>query len=196
MDKRVLRRQLRRTREELAERGVRSAAIHARLLALEAYRQAAAIHSYLSIGAEVDTHLLIDAALAAGRRVAVPVVGTDHSLQHSWIESLVTEHFVGGPLGTLLPQQIMPAAIGDWNLIIVPLLGFNRRGYRIGYGAGYYDRILASDHALAIGVAFACQELSLDFQQPHDQPLDLIVTEDELIVSSTDRRSHFTKQNI
>jgi 5-formyltetrahydrofolate cyclo-ligase len=181
MNKPDLRAQLIRTRDALTERPARSAAICERLLALPAYQAASAIHCYLSMGSEVDTLPLIGAALATGRRVAVPIIGPKRSLRHCWISSLDPEEFVAGPMGTRRPRYDDPALVGDWSLIIVPLLGFNRQGQRIGYGGGYYDRHLPTDPALAVGVAFAAQALNLDFAEPHDHPLDLIVTDEAVV---------------
>jgi 5-formyltetrahydrofolate cyclo-ligase len=71
------------------------------------------------------------------------------------------------------------------DMLFVPLAAFNRRGHRLGYGAGFYDRSLAKLRAIkpimAIGVAFEVQEL-LDLpQEPHDEPLDCVLTERSLI---------------
>lgn len=83
-----------------------------------------------------------------------------------------------GPFGAMVPVA------GDWlepSLLIVPLLAFDRRGYRLGYGGGYYDRTLqalrATGPRLAIGYAFAAQEVDEVPIDPTDQPLDMIVTD-------------------
>ncbi|NJK81752.1 MAG: 5-formyltetrahydrofolate cyclo-ligase [Chloroflexaceae bacterium] len=70
---------------------------------------------------------------------------------------------------------------GDWDLTIVPLLGFDRRGYRLGYGKGYYDRLLAVAPTPTIGLAFAMQEVEMVPTEPHDLPLTWVVTEHEVI---------------
>lgn len=191
MKKPELRTQLRRTRDTLIDRPARSAAICEQLLALPVYQAASAIHCYLSMGAEVDTQPIISAALAQGRRVAVPIVGPKRTLRHSWISSLDPVACIAGPLGTRSPQHDEPAFVGEWTLIVVPLLGFNQRGQRIGYGGGYYDRHLPTDPALAVGVAFAAQALDLDFAEPHDYPLDVIITEEQAVYPAL-----FTKKNI
>ena len=70
-------------------------------------------------------------------------------------------------------------------MLIVPLLAFDRRGYRLGYGGGFYDRTLerlrARHAVLAVGFAFAAQEVAEVPTEPTDQKLDAIVTEDGLI---------------
>jgi 5-formyltetrahydrofolate cyclo-ligase len=84
-----------------------------------------------------------------------------------------------GPFGALVPAA---GAVLVPMVLIVPLLAFDRRGFRLGYGGGYYDRTLERLRAVgpvtAIGLAFAAQEVAAVPVEPVDQPLDLIVTED------------------
>jgi 5-formyltetrahydrofolate cyclo-ligase len=88
---------------------------------------------------------------------------------------------VPGAFGTRVPEgpEIVP------QVLVVPLLAFDRRGYRLGYGGGYYDRTLAALRAagpcIAIGFAFAAQEVPEVPTGPTDERLDLIVTEAGLI---------------
>jgi 5-formyltetrahydrofolate cyclo-ligase len=180
--KRALRPALIARRGEIGEREARSAAIRERVVSLPVFQRARAIHSFISIGAEVDTHALIAAALAQGKAVAVPVVERGRRLSHSWIKDIDPADFAAGVMGTLAPRVIIPAALGDWELTIVPMLGFDREGYRIGYGMGYYDKILAAAPTISVGVAFAAQEVATLPHEAHDVPLDMIVTEDEVII--------------
>lgn len=89
------------------------------------------------------------------------------------------EALVPGPFGTSHPPDSQPGLRPD--VLIVPLAGFDRRGNRIGYGGGYYDRTLQllreTGNVTAIGLAFAVQELPDIPAGPFDQPLDLIVTD-------------------
>lgn len=89
------------------------------------------------------------------------------------------EALVPGPFGTSHPPDSQPVLRPD--VLIVPLAGFDRRGNRIGYGGGYYDRTLQllreTGHVTAIGLAFAVQELPDIPAEPFDQELDLIVTD-------------------
>jgi 5-formyltetrahydrofolate cyclo-ligase len=72
------------------------------------------------------------------------------------------------------------------DLLLVPLLGFDRRGYRVGYGGGFYDRTLQALRAVgrvrAVGLAYAGQEAEAVPTEPVDQPLDALVTEREIVV--------------
>ncbi len=89
---------------------------------------------------------------------------------------------IDGPFGTRLPAAGEPVVP---EVLIVPLVGFDRRGGRLGYGGGYYDRTLAAlrraGPVTAIGFAFAAQEDDALPLEPTDEPLDLIVTEREVI---------------
>ncbi len=175
--KQILRRELRSRRAALTERPVRSAAIMAHVAHLDAFHRTRAIHSYMPIGSEVDSRLLIRTALAEGKTVAIPIIDTNGTLRHSWITGIEPEAFKAGPFGTLIPLHERPAWPTEWQLTIVPLLAFDRAGYRLGYGKGYYDRLLATTSSYAIGVAFAIQEVPQLPRAPHDRRLDLLVTE-------------------
>ncbi len=90
---------------------------------------------------------------------------------------------IEGPHGILQPAARHPEVIPD--LIFVPLVAFDRRGHRLGYGAGYYDRTLQALETvkppLTVGIAFATQEEPELPNQAHDMRLDLVLTEREII---------------
>ena len=90
------------------------------------------------------------------------------------------EPIVPGGFGTLVPAPEQPEV--SPRILIVPLAAFDRRGYRIGYGKGYYDRALSElGPTISIGIAYAAQEIDAVPQEPHDRRLDWIVTERETI---------------
>ena len=114
---------------------------------------------------------------AHGGVVGVPVIpGEARPLVfHRWHPDA---RMVAGAFGALVPeasQEVVP------EVLIVPLLAFDRAGYRLGYGGGFYDRTLeglrARGPVTAIGFAFAAQEVDRVPTEPTDQKLDLIVTE-------------------
>ena len=88
-----------------------------------------------------------------------------------------------GPLGYQIPPEEAPEVQPD--VLLVPLLAFDRRGFRLGYGGGFYDRTLEKLRALkkvtAIGVAYAGQEIDAVPYEEFDQRLDWIMTEKETI---------------
>jgi len=184
MDKSPLRAAAMLRRDALDDRERRSAAICALVVASPSYAAARAIHCYLPMRSEVDTRPLITAALAHGKRVAVPIVVPKAvELAHAWLESLATDALTAGVFGTFNPRDLRPAVPGDWDLVIVPLLAFDRRGYRLGYGKGFYDRLLAAGAVTTIGVGFAAQEIDALPAEAHDIALDWIFTERDVIES-------------
>lgn len=179
--KRALRREAMAQRDALADREQRSATICTRLMAMDLFAAADAIHCFLPIRSEVDTRPIIAAALMAGKAVAVPVTRPIGPLEHSWITTLAPEAFEPGAFGTYGPRTVVPAQPDQWALTIVPLLLFDRGCYRLGYGKGFYDRLLALTRGPAIGLAFAAQEHPHLPRDTHDVPIDMVITEDEII---------------
>ena len=182
MDKVSLRAAALLRRDALDDRERRSATICALVLASPLYAAARAIHCYLPMRSEVDTRPLIADALSHGKRVAVPIVVRKAAeLAHAWLDSLAADALTPGVFGTFNPRDLRPAAPGDWDLVIVPLLAFDRRGHRLGYGKGFYDRLLAASAVPTIGVGFADQEVDALPAEAHDVPLNYIATEREVI---------------
>ena len=129
---------------------------------------------YMAMRTEIDP----TAAMAAHQGpVGVPVIlGAGQALRfREWSPGCA---MVAGEFGALIPAE------GVWlepEVVIVPLVGFDARGYRLGYGGGFYDRTLAGLRArhdvMAVGFAFAAQELPEVPIDQYDQRLDVIVTE-------------------
>jgi 5-formyltetrahydrofolate cyclo-ligase len=182
-DKTTIRRYYRQRRDSLTEREQHSAAICRRVVDLPVYQAARVLHSYLPMRSEVDTRPLLAHAFAQGKRVVVPVVRPGvNELSHSWLASLAAEELEPGVFGTLQPRTLAPAAPGDWDLVLLPLLAFDRRGTRLGYGGGFYDRLLEAVPVPAVGLAFAAQEAEALPREVHDLSPGWIVTEREVIV--------------
>ena len=134
------------------------------------------VAAYWPIRDELDCRPVLTQLMDSGQPVCLPVVlGDEEPLELRLWEQ-------GAPLypsgfGTLAPPDDAPRAEPD--LVIMPLLGFDRAGTRLGYGGGYYDRTLASltKTPRLIGFAFAAQELDFIPREPHDIPLDAVITE-------------------
>jgi 5-formyltetrahydrofolate cyclo-ligase len=133
---------------------------------------------YVSKPLEVNTRQLIGYLIASRGRVIVPVIEKETvSLRLSWLDnpSVLTEStfHVHEPIG-----HEIPARPDDVKAAIIPVLGFDRKGNRLGYGAGYYDRFLSGYPDIKrIGLAFACQESPVIPSEDNDIRMDLIVTE-------------------
>lgn len=170
-----------------------SQAIAARLERLAVYHSSRLPLFYVSFRSEVDTRTLIRKRLEAGRPVAVPRTDIVNRrlrpfLLRNWEADL-------GPGAYGIPEPIqgqaeaVPASAID--LVLVPGSVFDRRGGRYGYGGGYYDRFLCQDapQAYRVGLAFSFQILEEIPLAPHDQRLDLIVTEKGIIYGREERHS-------
>lgn len=136
------------------------------------------VASYHAQGSEMDPAPLAEALRAAGHVIALPVMaGRDESLIFR-IHHL-DAGVIPNPLGIGEPAPSAPLAAPD--VLLVPLLAFDRQGGRLGMGGGYYDRTIAGLRAqkriLTIGVAFSCQEVSSVPVAPHDARIDRIATE-------------------
>ncbi len=139
------------------------------------------VSAFMPVRSEVDVRPLMFALGAKGARICVPAI-----LDKTTIE--FRELVRGAPLidmgfGTVGPGP--EAAVLDPTLMLVPLAAFDGDGNRIGYGAGYYDRAIARlrDKGITprlVGLAFDCQQVEAVPFEPHDIPLDAILTESGL----------------
>jgi len=143
------------------------------------WKKAETICLYMSTPDEVDTKPLLAAALNADKTVVFPRVDKDRLVLHR-VRS-VTD-FAGGAYHILEPKrstQIADPASVD--LFIIPGIVFDWEGYRIGYGKGYYDRLLAGISVPIIGLAYAIQMVAQVPHTSYDVPMTMVVTEEEVI---------------
>lgn len=136
------------------------------------------VSAFLPIGSELDTAPIMQALWARGCRVALPCVeGKDRPLTFRLYRQ--GDMLVEEPFGTRAPAPEAEAVEPD--ILLVPMLAFDRAGYRLGYGGGFYDRTLEGlrgrRRVIAAGVAYAAQEVAAVPREATDQPLDWIVTE-------------------
>jgi 5-formyltetrahydrofolate cyclo-ligase len=158
----------------------------ANTLSLNVFRSLSyTIGCYYSVRDEVPTIGLIQALWQKGFQVTLPHVLPDLSMSfHAYHpgDQLEVAAF-------RIPQPSRESQILIPDVLIVPMLGFNRDGHRIGYGQGHYDRTLhtiqSKGSITTIGLAFSCQEVSDTFAQEYDVELDWIITESELIQRPT-----------
>jgi 5-formyltetrahydrofolate cyclo-ligase len=130
---------------------------------------------YWPFRAEFDPRPVIDWVIAAGRRVALPVV-VDKKRPLEYRAWRPGEPLVDGVWNIPVPEKrdiVTPA------VVLAPLVGFDRARYRLGYGGGYFDRTLAalSPRPFAIGIGFELQQIDTIYPQPFDVPMNVIVTE-------------------
>jgi 5-formyltetrahydrofolate cyclo-ligase len=163
------------------ERQAAAEAIAARKFPL-AMTPGSIVSGFMPLKSEINPLPLMRKLAGQGARLALPIVaGRGKSL-------IMREWNFGEPLATGvwgIREPKPEAAMVDPDILLVPLLAFDRAGYRIGYGAGYYDLTLAQLRArkavIAVGLAFAAQEVAAVPATPRDALLDLVLTEREVI---------------
>jgi 5-formyltetrahydrofolate cyclo-ligase len=140
---------------------------------------------YASKPLEVNTKVLIGHLISQGKTIIVPIIEKDtKTLRLSYLKDpdvlQVSTFHVPEPVGCELP-----ALASDIKAVIIPMLAFDRKGNRLGYGAGYYDRFLSSHpHLIRIGIAFSCQEVEEIPADATDASMDIIVTDNGIISCS------------
>ncbi|MDA0690836.1 MAG: 5-formyltetrahydrofolate cyclo-ligase [Nitrospinae bacterium] len=183
-----IRKKMIRMREKLSEETLKrySREITRKLVELEAFQSCQNILIFLSLPGEVQTEEMIERALSFGKRVYVPLVDAERKcLKISELPGLDIE-FEVKRFGVREPGSVhlniqSPAVL---DFVLVPGLAFDRKGGRIGFGAGYYDRFLkeVADRVVRVGVAFDFQILESVPQTELDVPVQKILTENETIV--------------
>jgi len=130
---------------------------------------------YWPFRGELDARPLVRELIAAGMTAALPaVVQPKTPLEfRRWAPGMALEH---GVYNIPVPKE---RDLLEPEVLIVPLVGFDAEGYRLGYGGGYYDRTIASftTKPYAIGVGFELSRLATIYPQPHDIPMNAILTE-------------------
>jgi len=163
--------------QEIAEQSYK---ICERIIQLPQFIECNTIFTYKSFGSEVDTNPLIEHAWETGKKVYVPKVKSKNKMDFYRIEK-------GQPLeksayGILEPADKSGLTLPDEKtMFIIPGLVFDKNGYRIGYGAGYYDFYLAECEVLAkVGVCFDFQLIDDVCPDEYDIPVSVIVTEKDI----------------
>jgi 5-formyltetrahydrofolate cyclo-ligase len=164
-----------------AERAAAAAAIAARPFPLD-ISAGTIVAGFMPMKSEINPLPLLQRLAAAGAALALPAVaGRGHPL-------VMRSYAIGDPLvagvwGIREPAAQAPEVLPD--ILIVPLLAFDRRGHRLGYGAGYYDMTITALRArkpvVAVGIAYAAQEVTEVPITPRDARLDLVLTERGII---------------
>jgi 5-formyltetrahydrofolate cyclo-ligase len=157
-------------------------ALASRMFPLEATRKRNVVSGFYPYQSEIDVRPLLGVLAGQGWTTSLPVVlARGKPLEfRRWLP--------GEPTTTGqwdIPRPLEEAPLVEPDVLLVPLLAFDRKGYRLGYGGGFYDRTLekfrAQRKVVAFGVAYAGQEVDAVPREPWDQPLDFIMTEKELI---------------
>ena len=175
LSKADLRKQARRTRKSQPDIGA-ALAVHADALKLSA---GTVVGAYHALPEEADPALLLKALVARGCHIAFPrIAGRGQPLEFHLVPD--GEVMQPGVMGIHQPEGHWPRMMPQ--ILLVPLLAFDARGHRLGYGGGFYDRTLAILAVRAIGIAYSGQETASLPAQAHDMALDGVLTEKGLKV--------------
>lgn len=168
--------------EELIEK---SNLVAEKLLSTNLYKDASTIMAYIDFRNEVQTEKIIKTAIADGKRIVIPIsIVETRQLLLSEIINYDTE-LESGAYGILEPKKeyIRETDPNLVDMVLIPGVAFDERGFRVGYGAGYYDRFLerVREDSSKIALAFELQMVDYAFEDSHDVPVDMIVTEDKIV---------------
>jgi len=150
---------------------------------IPAFMAASAVAVYLRCGVEAPTEDIIACCHASGQRVGVPVWMPDTDV-YTFCDLSHDERLVPGRMHIREPADKRPADSTIYDFFIVPGLIFDAQGTRIGHGKGYYDRLLANRHPRAVVAALAFDwQISSELlpHEPHDIPMDLLITPTRVI---------------
>ncbi len=188
MIKLAIRKQLLALREQLPGdiRAAYSAAISARIAKLETYRQANVVLGYMNFGAEFTSELWVKQALADGKKLALPRVNRHtNQLDLYWVDDLENQLEPGlwGIREPVVERCERLTMLNEVEFALLPGVAFGRNGARLGYGGGFYDKLLANiTHRPALVVAaFALQIVEHIPQETTDVKVEWIITEQETI---------------
>ncbi len=182
--KQELRQRLRRVRAALpaAACAARSEAICARLCELEAFARASIVIGYVALRKEADPALVLRSAQQAGKRVGLVRVEQGGALGlHGYLPGdALVDNAYGIPEPAEDAPRLEPREV---SLIVVPALAVDARGHRIGYGQGYYDRLLPRlPQAFKVAIAYDFQLLAEAPSTPGDVAVDCVVTDKRTLV--------------
>jgi 5-formyltetrahydrofolate cyclo-ligase len=171
--KRALRARLMAARAAMsaADRAEAAAAVVPRVLDLPEVAAARVVAAYAGVGTELPTGPLLDALVARGVTVLLPVLLPDSSLAWGTYDGVL----VAGPFGLLEPAS-RTASLAGADVVIVPGVAYDPSGRRLGRGGGSYDRALAGVTVPAVGIALDGEIVDEVPVDAHDRPVDVVVT--------------------
>lgn len=174
---REMRRSMSPEKKKLLDRKIKN-----KLLNLWAVREAESVLCYVSTEIEVDTREFINALLKTGKRVAVPKCeGEKSNMNFYYINSL--SELSSGSFGVDEPDSVKENAVNttENTVCIVPAFMFDKNGYRLGYGKGYYDRYLSHYNGTAIGICYDENLKDELFHGKYDRHVDMVITDKNIL---------------
>jgi len=164
------------------ERKLKSSFVCKRILEMEKFRQSEYLLVYNAIGSEVQMDSLIKESITMNKKVYYPKANSeDRSMEFYRVDDF--RDFETGPYGIWEPRANEATRFfGKSGFVIVPGVGFDANRYRLGYGAGYYDRYLERfPQLIKVMAAFDCQQVKDTFPMDTDIKMDYVMTETKLL---------------
>jgi len=190
MEKKEVREKVLACRQKMDDESRRqgSRMIHKKLLGLHPYLKAQVIMTYVSFGGEVDTKELIPCFFRDDKKVCVPDWKRSASEMLAVRIRSMNDLLCQDASGPAMPSQEKCPEIfqaSQIDMILVPIVAFDDKGGRLGYGKGFYDKFLSlTDRCRAVGLAYDCQEVEEIPQDSHDVRIPTIITESKILLTS------------
>ena len=163
----------RRNRLNFQEIAKRSKSIQEFVINDNKFQSAKVVGAYFAFGSEVATELIIERAKMLDKKIALPRVEED---KITFYELSSTRSLIRGRFGIMEPPPY--GHMDEIDLLVVPGIAFDKKGNRLGYGKGFYDRLLSGKRTFSIGLAYSFQLLENLPHDRYDKRLDAIASED------------------
>jgi 5-formyltetrahydrofolate cyclo-ligase len=150
------------------------------VLTLPTWQSARTVGCYLSLPEEVPTAQIVSLGLKSGKLMAAPVI-TQLNEPMRFYQLALNQKTQAGPLGIMQPPQDQLVAAESLDLLVVPGVGFDLHGNRLGYGKGFYDQYLAAFKGITLGLAYDLQVVDELPATSRDCPLQMLVTESRVL---------------
>lgn len=176
MDKKELRKKYTKVRAEVENKDLKDKLIRKNLRELDIYKKAKSVFVFISYRSEVDTKGIIEDILADGKKLLVPLVKGSQMIA---VEVKGIDDLEPNKMGILEPKS--GEEVTDVDLTITPGLAFDKAGYRLGYGGGYYDKFFAKVDTIRMGIGYSDQFVESLVHEDYDKPLEYLLTDRGLI---------------
>ena len=176
MDKKELRKKYTKVRAEVEDKEGKDKLIRKNLRELEIYKKAKSVFVFISYRSEVETRGIIEDILADGKKLLVPLVKGSEMIA---VEVKGIDDLEPNKMGILEPKS--GKEVTDVDLTITPGLAFDKAGFRLGYGGGYYDKFFAKVDTIRMGIGYSDQYVESIVHEDYDKALEYLLTEEGLI---------------
>ena len=180
--KKELRKEYKLIRKNIADKKIKDDALNEKLVNSKPFKNSDTVLFYAALEDEVNVDTAIKFAFEHNKKVALPVcIDNDGKMQYYYIKSF--DDVIIGSFGVREPDINKFKLCDDFNnsICIVPAIAFDKRGYRLGYGKGYYDRFLENYNFTKVGITYDETLVSLIPNDRYDIAVDYIVTQNGII---------------